>query len=63
MPEALTMLQILLDTGADPFLKNAEGHRPIYVLTEYAASKERTLSRLINLFEPYIPNLRDLLTD
>ncbi|MFD2567526.1 hypothetical protein [Pseudotenacibaculum haliotis] len=61
-PEALRMLQILLDNGADPFLKNVEGHRPIDVLTEYAASKERTLSRLINLFESYIPNLRDLLS-
>lgn len=60
-PEAIKMLKTLLNNGADPFLKNAEGHRPIDVLIEYSDGWQRRLDEYIELFEPYIPDLKNQL--
>jgi ankyrin repeat protein len=59
-PEALEMVKILLENGADIAIKDLNGNRPIDVLKAYDPNPEK-LNQLIELFRPVIKNIDDLL--
>lgn len=55
--EALKMLKILLENGADLGLKDDNGKRPIDTLTAYAQDDFERLERLKSFLRPLIPNI------
>ncbi|WP_299125106.1 hypothetical protein [uncultured Winogradskyella sp.] len=60
-PEALKMLKILLENGADIELKDDNGERPIDVLLAYAQDDFEWLEKLKSFFRPLIPNIGELI--
>ena len=60
-PEALEMIKILLENGADVELKDQNGERPIDVLSAYAQDDLDWLELLKSIFRPLIPRIDELL--
>jgi len=60
-PEALKMLEILLENGANLELRDENGERPIDVITRYAEDDTAWLERLKSLFRTVIPQIDELL--
>jgi len=60
-PEAMEMLKILLENGADIELKNENGERPIDVITAYAQDDLEWLEQLKSFFRPLIPKIDELI--
>ncbi len=59
-PEALQMLQILLDNGADLQIENKNRKRPIDLITAYSHNQE-IFERLKSIFRPLIPQIDELI--
>ena len=59
-PEALEMVRILLENGADLSVRNSDGNRPVDVLKAYAPQPKK-LSELKEIFRTVIPNIDELL--
>ena len=60
-PEAIEMLKILLENGADIELKDENGERPIDVIAAYAQDDEDRLEQLKLFFRPLIPQIDELI--
>jgi ankyrin repeat protein len=60
-PEAMEMLSILLNNGANLELVNENGERPIDVISVYADGDKKTLFRLKSFFKSLIPHIDELI--
>lgn len=60
-PEAMEMLKILLENGANLELMDENGERPIDAISAYAKGSYEELERLKSFFRPLIPNIDELL--